>query len=151
MKICITRFNNITYQENLRFREINNIKCIYGVPRKNSDNILPYITLIVLELNIEINQIIGIGIITNNLTYKRYKIYNDNNYNRYIYQSNKRIDRLEFTSDELIQLNILEIKLCTTKKNIKRGSGIQILSIHLKDNIELTNFIINMCKKRYKL
>ena len=66
MEICITRFNNITFNENRNWINENNntIGCIYGCPVKISENILPYTTLIVLEMNNSKNIIKFIQIIT---------------------------------------------------------------------------------------
>ena len=96
MNICVTRFDNKTFKENLYFRNYNNIKCIYGSPVKITDLIFPNSDIIVLEMNNTTNRLEGIGIIKNKLFIqekKRYKIYSDNNYNRFIYISNKRIDK----------------------------------------------------------
>ena len=69
MEICVTRFNNSTFQENRNWITINNsnIGCIYGTPVKITENILPYTTLIVIEMNNSKNIIEGIGIIKNSL------------------------------------------------------------------------------------
>ena len=51
MEICVTRFNNQTFQENRNWIKTNNsnIGCIYGTPVKITENILPYTSLIILE------------------------------------------------------------------------------------------------------
>ena len=109
MEILVTRFNNETYMENKKFRENNNIVCIYSSPVKISENILPNEKLIVLEMNNSINNIEGIGLIKNKLYLKeKYKIYGDRNYNRYTYKSKYRIDKNEFTSYEVIIIKKLE-------------------------------------------
>ena len=111
MEICVTRFSEATFNENRLWLKNNNssLGCIYGTPIKVSDLIDPNTQLLVLEMNNTNNCIEGIGIVKNNLVKenrKYYKIYSINNYNRYIYKSNYRIDRKNFTSyeNEIIEL-----------------------------------------------
>ena len=143
MEILVTRFNNETYMENKKFRENNNIVCIYSSPVKISENILPNEKLIVLEMNNSINNIEGIGLIKNKLYLKeKYKIYGDRNYNRYTYKSKYRIDKNEFTSYEVIIIKKLEELIFKSAFHCKRGHGIQIIPKHIKNNKELNYFKI---------
>tara|TARA_Y100000816_G_scaffold80916_1_gene55319 strand:+ start:5940 stop:6404 length:465 start_codon:yes stop_codon:yes gene_type:complete len=142
MEICVTRFNNETYSENKKFRENNNIICIYPSPVKITDNILPNQELIVLEMNNSTNHIEGIGLIKNKLYLKeKYKIYSDRNYNRYSYKSKYRIDKNEFTTYELIIIKKLEDLIFKSAFHCKRGQGIQIIPKHIKTDKEF-----NYCK-----
>jgi hypothetical protein len=156
MEICVTRFNNSTFQENRNWISINNsnIGCIYGTPVKITENILPYTTLIVLEMNNSKNIIEGIGIIKNNLAKenrKYYKIYSDNNYNRFIYKSNCRIDKANFNSYEKEIIEFLENYLFKSAHHCKRGQGIQKIPKKIQENKEFdfSKFLINMYIKRF--
>ena len=156
MEICVTRFNTITFNENRKWIQENNsaIGCIYGSPIKISENILPYTKLIVLEMNNSKNIIEGIGIIENNCARenkKYYKIYTDNNYNRYIYKSNLRINRIHFNSYEKEVINLLEEYLFKSAKHCKRGQGIQKLQKKIINNEEFNfvKFLINMYNNRF--
>ena len=142
MEICVTRFNRITFEENENFRNKNNIKCIYSCPVKISNNILPNKDLIILEMNNSTNTIEGLGLIKNKLYLKnKYKIYSDNNYNRYTYLSNFRIDKNQLKNDlGIIRLNELENLLFNSYKHCKRGQGIQIIPKHIKKNINEINY-----------
>ena len=102
MDIYVTRFNDLTYKENKNWLLNHNEEgCIYGSPVKISTKILPNTYIIVLEMNNSTNKIEGIGIIKNKLACdKKYKIYSDNNYNRFIYKSKLHISRDSFTSLE---------------------------------------------------
>ena len=143
MEICVTRFNNETYSENKKFRENNNIICIYSSPVKITDNILPNEELIVLEMNNSTNHIEGIGLIKNKLYLKeKYKIYSDRNYNRYTYKSKYRIDKNEFTSYELIIIKKLEDLIFKSAFHCKRGQGIQIIPKHIKNDKEFNYYKI---------
>jgi hypothetical protein len=142
MELCVTRFNNDTYLENKNFREKHKITCIYPSPVKISDNILPNQELIILEMNNSNNSIEGIGLIYNKLCFqKKYRIYTDKNYNRYVYKSNYRIDKNEFKDFEKLIVIILEKLIFKSASHCKRGQGIQIIPKHIKNNSEL-----NYCK-----
>ena len=68
MHICVTRFNNSTYLENINYKKKNNIiGSIYGSPVKIKDYIDPYEIILIIEMNNSINKIEGIGIIKNKI------------------------------------------------------------------------------------
>ena len=140
-KICITRFNNITKKENETWKEKNNHNgCIYGTPIKINSTILPNEKLIILEMNNSKNIIEGIGIIKNMLFHKNCKIYKDNNYNRYIYKSNKYVNEIDINEKLKKILKILEHFLFKTKRHYKRGHGIQELPKHIRES-KILNFV----------
>ena len=70
---------------------------------------------------------------------KRYKIYEDRNYNRYTYKGNKRIDRENIIDKE--NLEKLELRLFKGKNHLKRGQGIQNISLDIHN--KFCKFIIN--------
>ena len=156
MEICVTRFNEATFNENRAWIKNNNssLGCIYGTPVKISETIYPDSLLLVLEMNNTKNTIEGIGIIKNNLARenrKYYKIYTDNNYNRFIYKSNYRIDRKNFTSYENEVIALLEDYLFKSAYHCKRGQGIQKLPKTVVNNEEFdfVRFLITMYKNRF--
>ena len=155
MEICVTRFTDTTYNENRSWINKNGDAkdCIYGTPVKIKESILPDTTLLVIEMNNTKNSIEGIGIIKNNLTpenKKHYKIYSDNNYNRFIYKSHFRIDKNDFTTNEKQMLNLLEHFLFKTPYHCKRGQGIQKIPLKIVNNEEpnFVRFLINMYASR---
>jgi len=156
MEICVTRFNEATFKENRLWIKKNNssLGCIYGLPVKISDTLDPDSQLIVLEMNNTKNIIEGIGIIKNNLARenrKYYKIYADNNYNRFIYKSNYRIDRKNFTSYESEIITFLEDYLFKSAYHCKRGQGIQKIPkcVAKNDEFDFVRFLITMYKNRF--
>ena len=157
MNICVTRFDNKTFEENLYFRNYNNIKCIYGTPVKITDLIFPNDDIIILEMNNTTNRLEGIGIIKNKLYLqktKRYKIYSDNNYNRFIYISNKRIDKSNFSENEKEVIKYLENLLFKSYYHCKRGQGIQQIPKRIENNeynLNFKKFLINMYNNRFIL
>lgn len=149
IKLAVTRFDNNTYKENRIWRESRHYNgCIYGTSIKIKESINPDTILIVFEMNNSINMIEGIGIIKNNLTHKKYNIYNDKNYNRYIYKSNFRFDKLKFDYDMKQIIDKLEVILFTGKKHLKRGHGIQIIDQLLNnfDDFNYQRYFINYFK-----
>ena len=62
--LCATRFNNVTFQEYIRWIEAN-MKIIYNTPVKISEIILSNEIIYILEMNNSENTIEGIGIIKN--------------------------------------------------------------------------------------
>ena len=153
MEIYVTRFNNVTFKENKEWLLKNNENgCIYGTPVKLSTKLLPNSYIIVLEMNNSNNKIEGIGIIKNKLVYnKKYKIYSDNNYNRFIYKSNLYISRASFTSFEESIIKNLEKILFKSYYHCKRGQGIQSISNIIKENkiFNFTEFINNIYNSRF--
>ena len=156
MEICVTRFNVATFNENRAWVKNNNnsLGCIYGTPVKISDSLDPDTQLLVLEMNNTNNTIEGIGIIKNNLAKenrKYYKIYADNNYNRFIYKSNYRIDRKNFTSYENEVITLLEEYLFKSAYHCKRGQGIQKLpkKVISNEEFDFVKFLITMYKNRF--
>ena len=153
MEIYVTRFNDVTYKENKDWLQKNNeTGCIYGTPVKLSTKLLPDSDIIVLEMNNSNNKIEGIGIIKNRLVYnKKYKIYSDNNYNRFIYKSNLHISRNNFTNFEINIIENLEKILFKSHYHCKRGQGIQSISKIIRENkiFNFTEFINNIYKSRF--
>ena len=131
--IAVTRFDNTTYRENRDWSNKNGYQgCIYGTPMRVSEKINPDDELYILEMNNSTNKIMGIGyIIPGRNTIKRAKIYRDNNYNRFIYNSSRRIDLEEdYVPVRLIRmLIILENLLFYGSRHCKRGQGIQLLPL----------------------
>ncbi len=154
MEICVTRFNNKTFQENENYKNNTNIiGTIYGSPTKISDKILPDTSILVLEMNNSTNRIEGIGYIKNKIfiNEKKVKIYNDNNYNRYIYKSNIRIDKKNFSKYEKYFIEKLENLLFKSYNHCKRGHGIQSIPRFVKsyNDFDYKKFIYSMYYKRF--
>jgi len=156
MQICVTRFNNKTLNENITWKKNNNhLGCIYGTPVKITETILPNTLIIVLEMNNSNNSIEGIGIINNRQEKpdkKKFKIYDDNNYNRFIYKSNLRIDKKNLKSNyEKNILELLEKLLFTTKNHFKRGHGIQKLPKFIEKfhELDFKKILTNIYKKKF--
>jgi hypothetical protein len=142
-KITTTRFNNNTYEENKRYRENDDLPCIYGSSLKIKESIPYRENIYVIEMNNQENKIMGIGFIKNQLIDdKKYKIYSDKVYNRYVYKGTKHLncDYLDNKDKEILEK--LELLLFKGARHSKRAQGITILPEWIEKNeINFSNFI----------
>ena len=127
--IACTRFNNTTYEENTNYRNKYNETAIYGTTLKIR-NIYNIGTLIfIVEMNNEQNKIEGIGLIKNLLVYdKRYKIYDNDEYNRYIYKGKYWLSRSQINNVNEKITEILDNILFKGKSHLKCRMGITIIT-----------------------
>lgn len=138
--VLLSRFTNETYAENKRWKENNNVKCIYGSTLPISEN-LPMIDYFVIEMNIDTNKIIGIGLIEKLLAPK-VKIYSNPYFNRYIYKGKHYIPIETIENQEII--TELEKMLFYGKTHLKRG-GTTLFPKKLLKKIYL-EWLINLLK-----
>ena len=147
LHIGTTRFNNSTYEENIRYRKNNDITgCIYGLPVSIPTKVKRAEMVYVIEMNTETKKIVGIGKVSNSrYRDKYYRIYNDNTYNRCIYKGRNHISRENIENKEALE--ILERVLFKGKGHMCRGHGITRLNPNrLKENKEK---IIKFLKKLF--
>lgn len=151
--IMTSRFNNSTFYENAKYRETKKIGCIYCSPSQTTKLIFPNALMFVLEMNNERNEIMGVGLVKNHAIYGKYRVYENGNYNRYVYVGKYRIDRKEFDEKEETVFKAFDILCFKGNYHSKRGDGLKIFPIHIQFNIlkiiDLVDFVNNMFKKRY--
>jgi hypothetical protein len=122
--VVTTRFNDETWNENICYREKNNIKCVYCSPLEMSQYITLNSGVFVIEMNNSKNKIEGVGFIKNRPCGERYyRIYSDGNYNRYVYKGNYYLSRDILLEKNEKLVNILDYILFKEKTHLKRGSG----------------------------
>ena len=148
--LTATRFNKKTWNERQQWMERNrfDLGCIYGTPVCVKEHIKG--NIIVLEMHNDENKVKGIGLIKNALFIKEkdknklqktsYRIYNDRNYNRYIYKSNYRIDSDSVNQEEKKIIEIFNVLLFKGPKHLKRGQGITLVPKWITNNRHI-NFI----------
>lgn len=144
--IMTTRFNLDTLRENRSFhthykKKHPNIECVYGSPSPIKETVPLHTRLFVIEmLNISSTKhpdypgkIVGIGIIRNTQIYRKLPIYNNHNYNRYIYQGTSRIHISTECLNEMEQSFIrrMEYALFKSPRHQKRSDGITLLPRHI--------------------
>ena len=152
--IGTTRFTNDTYKENREWREKHDWEgCIYGLNKRMPQSVPKDALIYVLEMNNETNEIEGIGLIRNyfNYKYKAYIYKEDPNYNRFIYNSNYRIDKKEIVNENHKKIiRILEELVFYGAGHYKRGQGITTINW---DKLKETkkNLFILFFKSLFKL
>lgn len=153
--IGTTRFNNYTIEENKRWKINNNFTgCIYSNGTQIQKNVPIYSNVFVIEMNNSKNKIEGIGLIKNHYYFdKKYNIYQDNNYNRFVFKGNFYKNR-----DELLRINEdfvekIETILFYGFTHLKRGQGITLIpksKIEENKNIMLDMFEVLVFKSLSK-
>ena len=152
--LMTSRFNTETAEENKHFRNAGwKNGCVYCSPTKISETIPIQSILLVLEMNNDINKIIGIGLCINKAFVERYSVYKENNYNRYNYVGKYRIDRTDLDPKEEAVFKALDTLCFTGNDHMKRGHGIKRFPSRLlyncKDVLNIPEFIENMFKIRF--
>jgi hypothetical protein len=127
--LACTRFNNTTYNENITYRNNNNEKAIYGSTLKIREKYPTCCLIFIAEMNNETNKIEGIGLIKNVLVHdKRHKIYDNNEYNRYIYRGKYWLSREQINKFDPDILEIFDTVLFKGKSHLKCRIGITIIT-----------------------
>ena len=89
----------------------------------------------IVEMNNELNQIEGICLIKNTINFDKYfKVYEDSNFNRYVFKGKYRINREELIRYNSKLVEILDNILFKGKTHLKRGSGITTIKDKLLKN-----------------
>jgi hypothetical protein len=125
--IATTRFNTDTYSQNVAYKQKSEQRgCIYGTPLKIKEKIPLHSFVYVIEMNNDSNKIEGIGLIINNRKLdKNYRIYQNMDYNRYIYLGDKHLSTTLITDTYYKKvIYVMEQLLFKGDKHCKRGQGI---------------------------
>jgi len=151
--ILTSRFNNQTWTENSHYRNRNTqVGCIYCAPDPITQIIPTDSILFILEMNNETNSIIGIGMVRNHPIFNKYHVYENGNYNRYVYAGKIRIDRTEMTEEENKIMQVFDILCFSGNRHMKRGQGLKSFPTDMlyrcSKRLDLVQFINDMFKKR---
>lgn len=150
--IVTSRFNNSTLRENQEFRDRSQLGCVYCAPVMVTTKIPLDSIIFVLEMNNEINRIVGIGMVKNHPVCGKHRVYVNGNYNRFVYCGKYRIDRKNMTEDEENIMQAFDILCFKGNTHMKRGQGLKSFPIDMlfrcKKVIDLIDFICEMFKKR---
>ena len=123
--IVTGRYNNETWESSKQYREQKNFACIYAPPVKITESIDYGSLVFVIEMNNDLNMIMGIGLIKNKLvTDKKYKVHKDTNCNRYIYIGKHHIPREILLQYNVELVTILDKVLFKGYTHSKRGIGL---------------------------
>lgn len=155
--IASTRFTSLTWEENINYKKkINFQGSLYNVPMMIKDSINSSFDIYVIEMNNDTNKIMGIGLIRNIICYdKYYKIHKIQNYNRYTYKSNYRIDREDILKnrENIDIIKKLEFRVFRGIFNPETEKGKRMTHLKLSNGItevpkdilnDYTNFILKL-------
>ena len=136
IKLMVTRFNNNTWCENTRWREKYNYEgCIYNAPIRIKNDISSQSIIYVIEMNNDEHRIEGIGLIRNTLIFeKKHNIYENSDYNRYIYRGDYWLSRQQLEEIDAELVEICELVSFKGKSHLKRLSGISVITKQLFTN-----------------
>jgi len=157
LSLTTTRFNTKTWSERERWINNNNWKgSIYGTPIRLKNKIKR--TMIVLEMHNDKNEIKAIGLVKNHfiLGDKKYQLYDDRNYNRYIYKSDYRIvldnNEIELLPIEKKIIAILNTLLFKGACHSKRAQGITEVPLWIMNNkqVDFLKYFKAIFKRKYK-
>lgn len=127
--LACTRFNNKTYDENIYYRNKHNEIVIYGSTLKIRDSYPVGSLIFIAEMNNDKNRIEGIGLIKNMLVHdKRHRIYENNEYNRYIYRGKYWLSRDQIIDFDAEILEIFDNILFRGKSHLKCRIGITVIT-----------------------
>lgn len=137
--LASTRFDDKTWIENINYKQREQINgVIYGVSIKINEKYPLNGLIFVVEMNNAINEIYGISLIRNSMLLdKKYCIYDNNDYNRYIYKGDYWISRDDILLEDRLIVGILENMLFKGKSHVKRISGISVITKKLFDRWNL--------------
>ena len=137
--VLTTRYNTKTLLANRTFLETSSkYKCIYSSPSEISDKIPSGSKCVVLEMNNDVNHIVGIGLIEKTESKKKLWIQEWGNYNRVHYSGYFRIDRSELdsgsgsdsgSSREKKVMKLLDILCFKGSGHLKRGKGLTMFPV----------------------
>jgi len=126
IQIGTVRFNNETWSEHKQWCNENNWSgCIYGLDKQIPEKVPYGSSIYIIEMNNSTNEIMGIGKIKYILlSENRAKIYNDENYNRFVYKSEYRKKRDELLTINAALIEDIEKILFKGSRHFKRGHGV---------------------------
>ena len=109
--------------------------------------------MFVVEMNNDLNKVMGIGLICNTLwNSKKVRIYKNHYYNRYCYSGEHRLDRSELLDETVViegvkvgLLRLLEVLCFMGSTHSKRNRGISLLPQLVIDNGYVN---VEICLKR---
>lgn len=151
--ITCTIFNNETLaQHEIWMKKHNRTGCSYGTPLQNSPRIFPRERMFVLEMNNDTNRVVGVGMLNNTPSPKRYRVYDDHSYNRYLYEGEHRILVSQMTIVERTVIWIMEQLLFYGSGHMKRNQGISLVPRAWETNptISFVNCLRQMFLSRWK-
>ena len=141
--VMTTRFTPETLEQNMIYKRKHQVEtCIYGTPIRVTSDVPKNSIMYILEM-LNINdrndkewpgKIIGIGVVRNK--YERSKrIYENDNFNRFVYNGCKRYDIMDLDQPLIDYIHdVIEPRLFRGRDHSKRGIGITRLPRRINVN-----------------
>jgi hypothetical protein len=151
--LLTSRFSDDTWNENKNYRNSHSqIGCIYCSPDPISQSIPNDVPMFILEMNNDTNTIMGVGLVRNHPVLSKHFVYENGNYNRYVYVGKHRIDRSTMTEKEEQIMKVFDILCFTGNRHMKRGQGLKSFPTDIlyrcSKLVDLVKFISEMFKSR---
>jgi hypothetical protein len=110
--------------------------------------------MFVVEMNNDLNRIMGIGFVRNRPYVRKYAVYSNMNYNRYVYVGKYRIDRAEMSVAEEFVMKWLDLVCFKGANHMKRGQGMTAFPVEilfqLSSVIDINMFMQEMFQSRIR-
>ena len=151
--IACSLFNNETLHEHDAWMsKYKRTGCMYGTPVPISPRVLPRERLFVVEMNVDTNRVVGVGMIQNIPSRKRVRKYENHSYNRYLYEGQYRILVSQMTIAERAVVWIMERILFHGAHHMKRGQGVSLVprTWDVNPAISFTNCLRQMFLSRWE-
>jgi len=141
--VATTRFTEQTWSERSAWMDKRKqTGCVYNSPRRVGESVPIRAKMFVVEMNNDLNKVMGIGLVCNTLwNSKKIRIYKNHYYNRYCYSGEHRLDRSELLNETVViegvkvgLLRLLEVLCFMGSTHSKRNRGISLLPKQVIDN-----------------
>lgn len=167
--IFTTRYTTATWLENQTFCRKYKYPCAYFAPFPIPKKVPDKASFFALEMNNDTNQIIGIGLTSNEPKQRKYTVYENPYYNRFAYLGKSRVSRESVFDniplDELEnEIDIQEIRdiryfwenleyFCFKGKgHLKRGQGLTSFPVatllNVQPHVDIIQQLITLFKKK---
>lgn len=154
-RIFTSRFTNETLLQNREYKKrLGGWKgSLYGTPRRVKASLPLNRYMFVLEMNNDTNTTIGIGLVRNMIYCEKvHRIYNEGNYNRFIYKSKYRIDKEEMSRSEKALLEVFDVLLFKGRRHCKLSQGITEIGQWIKDGpFDFVEYFKKIFNRRYTI
>lgn len=153
-RLFTSRFTNETWNQNQKYKEKIGWKgSLYGAPRRVKQSLPLNRFMFVLEMNNDTNQTLGVGLVRNMVACeKKFKIYEEGNYNRFIYRSKYRIGKEDMSRSEKALLEVFDTILFRGRRHCKLSQGITEIGQWVKDGpFDFVAYFKKIFSKRYEI
>jgi hypothetical protein len=152
-RLMTSRFTNTTKNENDMYKQSKKINgSLYCTPEPISCSVPFDTNVLVLEMNNDTNKIMAIGKVKNKPITGTINVYENRNYNRFIYAGQHHIKREDMNEEEDKIMRVFDVLCFTGNKHMKRGQGLKSfpgeMLYRMSSRIDIIDFITKMFERR---